>query len=89
MKNSSYYRMWMNLLRHAAVANELRHVAEMPAMMRRMMVGRIDCRLQMKKLFVEVPEVREMKHQQGIVRKQRKGMEVGAKPVEWRELNTY
>jgi hypothetical protein len=64
MKNCRYYRMLMNLLRHAAVANELRHVAEMPAMMRRrMMLGRIDCRLQMIKLFVEVPEVREMKHQ--------------------------
>jgi hypothetical protein len=36
----------------------------MPAMMRRMMVGRIDCRQQMKKLLVEMPEVREMKHQQ-------------------------
>jgi hypothetical protein len=64
MNNSRFYRMWMNLLRHAEVANELRHVGEIPAMMRRMMVGRIDCRQQMKKLLVEMPEVREMKHQQ-------------------------
>jgi hypothetical protein len=78
---SYFYRIWT--LRHAVVAIELRHVEAMPTMMRKIMMGTIECRQQQtEKPMMEVPGVRrEWKHH-GIVPMKRREMEAEAMPVE-------